>query len=71
MRSMKGAWKLPSATSENLLLAIGAGFWLSRARTVHTAMVLRSMGSPGHSMPGAHSVPSKRPPSARAFTASL
>ena len=71
MRSMKGSWKLSAITSENLLLAVWAGSWLSRARTVHTAMVLRSMGSPGHSMPSAHWVPSKTPPSASAFTASL
>ena len=71
MRSMKGPWKLSAATSENLLLGIWAGSPLSSARTVHTAMVLRSMAPPGHSMPSAHSVPSKTPSPASAFTASL
>ena len=71
MRSMKGAWKLTEATSENLLLGISAGSSLSRVRTIHTAIVLRSMESSGHSMPGAHSVPSKIPSAASASTAWL
>ena len=68
---MKGAWKLSASTSVNLSPEAWVGSWPSSARTVQTAMVLRSMEASGQSMPSAHSVPSKMPLSASAVTASL
>lgn len=60
MRSMNGAWKLLASTSLNLDWATAGGSLPSTTRTIHTAIVLRSIGSAGQK-PSSHSVPANTP----------
>ena len=60
MRSMNGAWKPAASTSSNRLTVAGRGSAPSRTLTIHTAIVLRSMGAAGQK-PSSHSVPAKTP----------
>ena len=60
MRSMNGASKPAASTSSNLLSVIGGGSSPSSTLTVHTAIVLRSIGAEGQK-PSSHSVPAKTP----------
>ena len=61
MRSTKAAWKPSGSTSSNRVPPTAGGSPPSSSRTVHTAIVLRSINPPGQN-PSSQCVPPKTPP---------